>query len=96
MKEETKVFVIYIGIAFVRDVDIPDFIERVKENLIPSNVEGEFIIIPVQSTDTRIECINPTYITDDKLIRKHRLLMDELHEHINYYIDEQKENKNRN
>lgn len=85
---ENKIYVIYIGIANVEDEHRERYFEKVKDSLIPTSVEGEFIIIPTNSIDTRIECINPEYITDNELIRKHRLLIDELHEHLKFEIDE--------
>ncbi|GAG92618.1 unnamed protein product, partial [marine sediment metagenome] len=38
--------------------------------------------------ETKIECINPKYITDEELIKKNRLLMDQLHEKLDGYIKE--------
>jgi len=78
MKKNNLIFVLYIGVAGVRTEDIPSYVKRVSQIVIPESVEGEFITIPIQSFENRIECINPIYITDEFLIKKHELLMEEL------------------
>ena len=85
---ENKIFVIYLGIAGVRSEDIDDFKYEVTKRIIPESVEGEFIVIPVHSTDTRIECINPVYITDKELIEKHTVLMKDLQLALKNEIDQ--------
>lgn len=68
---ESKIIVIYIGIAGVRSEDINDYIHKITKKITPSTFEGEIIIIPTQSIDTKIECINPKYITEPELIQQH-------------------------
>jgi hypothetical protein len=76
---ENNVYVIYIGIAGIRSEDIDLYVREITKRIIPQSVKGEFITIPIQSYNTRIECINPTYITNDELLTKHRALMETLH-----------------
>ena len=49
--------------------------------------EGEIISIPVQSSNTTMECINPTYVTDVNLIKEHTDKMNKLHELLQYQLE---------
>lgn len=98
MKEEKKIIVIYIGVAGIRSEDIETFVRKVTSKIIPTTVDGEIIIIPVQSANTKIECINPVFITEQELIEKHKNLMNELHVQLEHQIsilkNEENEKKN--
>jgi hypothetical protein len=72
---EEKIFVIYVGIAGIRSIDIPDYIKNISNKITPTTFKGEIIIIPTHSLDTKIECINPEYITDVELIKEHTEMM---------------------
>ena len=80
---ENKIIVIYIGIKNIRSEDINAYINKVTNKIIPSTIEAEFIVIPINSLDTRIECINPKYITDENLIKEHSNLISELNIKLN-------------
>lgn len=84
--EKVKILVLYIGVAGFRSEDIPEYVERVGKRISPQTMDSEIIIIPTQSYDTRIECINPIYITDDELKIRHTNLMQELHEELETQI----------
>lgn len=75
---ETKILVIYIGVAGIRAEDIDTYVHRIVKKIMPTTFEGEVIIIPIQSYDCKIECINPVYITDKELIREHTEMMNKL------------------
>ena len=77
---EHKILVVYVGVAMIRTEDIDNYVHRVASKIIPTTFEGEIIIIPVQDINTKIECINPKYITEPELIQKHGELMKELEE----------------
>lgn len=77
-KIENKIFVIYVGIAGIRSEDVADYVYEIGKRIAPQSVESEIITIPSQSYETRIECINPKYITNNELIRKHSNLIDKL------------------
>ena len=77
---EHKILVVYVGVAMIRSEDIDNYVHRVASKIIPTTFEGEIIIIPIQDINTRIECINPKYITEPELIQKHGELMKELQE----------------
>lgn len=87
-EKENKIFVIYVGVAGVRSEDIKDFTKKITSKITPESVEGEFIIIPINSYETRIECINPTYITKKSLINKHTNLMTRLNEELQHQLNE--------
>lgn len=93
---ETKIIVIYLGIAGIRSEDIGDYVKAVTSKIIPSTFQGEIIIIPTQSVETKIECINPKYITDDELIKQHTESMKRLQNELNIQeelLKKQKENE---
>ena len=89
-----KILVIYIGVAGIRSEDIPTYVQKVVKKITPTTFEGEIISIPTQSVDTRIECINPVYITDAKLIEENTLLIKKLKEELQYQLEQLKLNKN--
>ena len=85
LKQHKPILVFYISITGIRSEDIESFMGRVSKKIVP-NIDAEAIIIPVEG-QTRVECINPVYIRDTELIKKHERLMAELHEHITYNIE---------
>lgn len=93
---ENKIIVIYIGVAGVRSEDINDYVHAITKRIAPSSIKAEIITIPVNTYDTRVECINPQYVTDEILIKKHSELMKELHEELQHQINQLKENDEKN
>ena len=91
---ENKIIVIYVGVAGVRLEDIPDFVQKVTSKISPQTFEGEIISIPVQSSNTTMECINPTYVTDVNLIKEHTDKMNKLHELLQYQLEQLKQDNN--
>lgn len=85
--ENKLILVYYLSIDNVDDVEV--FMEEVMKKISSTSVseESEIIAIPVFG-ETRIDCINPKYITDGDLIKKHERLMSELHEKLNNQIDQ--------
>ena len=88
---ENKIIVIYVGVAGVRLEDIPTYVQKVTAKISPQTLNGEIIIIPVQAVDTRIECINPVYVTDINLIKEHTEKMKKLHELLQYQLEQIKQ-----
>ncbi|MFW5847644.1 MAG: hypothetical protein ACOCVF_01815, partial [bacterium] len=87
------ILVYYISVDGIRTEDIQDYMKSVSDRIAARSLDvAEIIFIPIHG-ETRVECINPLYITEEELIRKHRLLMDELHEHVNYQIKLTKKGK---
>jgi hypothetical protein len=85
-KKENKIFVFYIGILNQNNElisnKIDEYVNEVSNRITPSNIDGEIIVIPTFSQNTKIECINPEYITDQELIIKHQNLIKILNENI--------------
>lgn len=75
---ENKILVYYVGVAAIQSEDIEDYINKLSKKIIPDTFNGEIIIIPTLTYDTKVECINPKYITDNELIKEHETLMKEL------------------
>jgi hypothetical protein len=90
---EKLIIVIYVGVQGIRSEDIEDFVRKVTTKILPTSVDGEFIIIPTQSPDTRIECINPKYITETELIAEHTELMKKLREELQHQLNQIKNQK---
>lgn len=93
MNNQTLILVYYISINNIREDNIENYINRVIEKVSASSISEntETLFIPVYG-ETRIDCINPKYITDGDLIKKHERLMSELHENINHHIKNSKKN----
>jgi len=93
---EAKILVIYIGIGGIRSEDIDTYMKKVTAKITPTNFEGEIIVLPTQllvAPDTRVECINPKYITETELIREHTEMMNKLQEELKIQLDILKQNK---
>jgi hypothetical protein len=82
------IYVAYIGVGDSDQHELENVMKSAYESLnsIFNDKDGEVIFIPIRGTDSRFECINPKYITEDELIRKNRLLIDELHEHLDSHL----------
>ena len=90
-----NILVIYVGVAGIRSEDIQDYVQKVTRRITPKTFEGEIIIIPSQALDTRVECINPKYITDADLIKEHTDMMKKLQEELQNQLEQLKlKNKN--
>jgi hypothetical protein len=86
------ILVYYIDVRTINYDDVGSYIKQIMEKVtIKMPIIGEIIAIPIYG-ETRIECINPKYITEKELIREHRLKLDKLHEMLDNYIM-QKENE---
>jgi hypothetical protein len=80
---ENKLLVIYVGVLKYNSFDIEEIIEKIVNKIKPSTFMGEVIIIPdYLSANTRIECINPKYITEKDLIKEHTKNMKSLQKKI--------------
>lgn len=94
MTEENKILVMYVGVQGIRMEDIRYFVKKITKRISPETIKGEIIVIPTQSPDTRIECINPKYITDADLIKEHTEKMKELQENLQYQLEQIKQENN--
>jgi len=67
MLDKDKLFlVIYIGVKNMSDTDIADYV-RAFENVWSPDESVQIIFIPtVESNTTRVECINPVLLDEEK------------------------------
>jgi hypothetical protein len=91
---EKKILVMYIGVAGVRSEDIENFVHKLLNKIAPTTFDGEVIVIPTQSLDTRVECIDPKYITEDELIKEHTEMMKILQNELQFQLEELKKENN--
>ena len=67
---------------------------KVTSRITPESIKGEVLIIPTQTYDSRVECVDPKYVTEPELIQKHTELMKELHDELAHQIENiKKENE---
>jgi hypothetical protein len=86
-KDKNKILLVfYIDTRVIDPDEIPKLMSKLGEKLKPE-FNAESIFIPIQG-ESRVECINPKYITDSQLIKEHERLMAELHEHLNNQLNE--------
>jgi len=82
MKMKNKLLLVfYINIKDIDPRDIENFMHKIGKRIQPKTINAESILIPIFG-ESRVECINPQYITDSDLIKKHERLMAELNEHL--------------
>lgn len=84
--------VFYLGVDTMTPREIDQYIKDVRtkffsEDFIKRN-SLEIIIIPIREVNSRIECINPKYITDEALIKEHEETMKEYMDTMNKIINE--------
>ena len=87
-KQDKLILVYYISITHVEVDDVPEYMNLVMNRISATSIteDSEVIAVPVYG-ETKIDCINPKYITDSDLIKKHERTMSELHEKLNNQID---------
>jgi hypothetical protein len=88
-EKNKTILVFYVDVRMIEGEEIEEFISKISTRVYSQLIDTQSIFIPVYG-ETRIECINPIYITDSELIKKHERLMAELHEHLKNQIDEQR------
>lgn len=95
METTKQILVYYISVIGIEYADYERYFTELKERIAAQSISNnsEIIFIPVNS-ETRIECINPKYITNNELIEKHDRLMSELHENLENQINRIKEKEN--
>lgn len=102
MHNEKKTYVFYLGIGSIGSIDeynlnLKDYIETIKKSFLKimgEDFNDNFIIIPTNGIENKLECINPLYITKTDLIKKHENIMKKLHNDLNNELNDIKEKKN--
>jgi hypothetical protein len=91
MEEQKSIYVVYVGIGNLEDDDIEEIVSKTASKVAPifSDMNCEVIVLPSRLTiDSRIECINPQYITNEALLKKHKFQMEILHGNLKDYEEE--------
>ena len=66
MKDCEKLFIVmYVNVRNIDMEDVPEYLHEVKNALYYDETVNT-IVVPIRDGDTRIECINPALLTDDK------------------------------
>lgn len=74
---DKKILAIYVNINEVHDVD--SHVRGVHDMFLENKDLSDYYIITIPTLEaTRIECIDPQYITDNELIEKNNKLMMEM------------------
>lgn len=91
---EKLILVYYVSVVGIPENEFEKFLTKISKNIKSNSItnNSEIIVIPVYG-ESRIECINPKYITNSDLIKKHERLMAELHEHLDNQLEQLKEKK---
>ena len=87
--ESNLIIVFYIDVRQIDPNDIYNFINGVAKRTQLNTETKDLLYIPIYG-ESRIECVNPIYITDSELIKKHERLMAELHEHLKNQLNNDK------
>jgi len=91
---KNKILVIYVGVSGICAEDIQSFVNKVTNKIMPKTFKGEIIIIPTNSTTSRIECINPKYITKPELIWEHTKMINKIQEELQHQLGQLKKQNN--
>lgn len=88
LETDSKILVIYVGVGNIDEHSIPDVVRKISERIVPSTFEGEIIVIPTRSYDTKIECINPRYVTEEELIKENTEMLKRLNEEVQHQLNQ--------
>lgn len=83
MEKNNLILVFYINCNGIDTDNIGEYISKIAKRLTPNNLGGgEAIFIPISHGETRVDCVNPKYITNEDLIKEHETLMQNLNENL--------------
>lgn len=88
MENNKLILVYYINVSHIENInDIPEYMERVKDKIVIDALDGHSIFVPINNGDeTRIECINPKYVTNKELIENHNQMMEKINNNLELEI----------
>lgn len=92
-ENQVNILVYYIGIGHINPDEVEEYLRDVASKIHSSTFLGEMIFIAVEGNNSRVECINPLYVTDKRLISKHTTLMKELKDNLLMIIDDKTKTK---
>ncbi len=79
MKLKDKIILVhYIGVADLSDAHIREYVNEIIKNVGHEDDESveEFFVPIVESRDTRIECINPVVVSEEKYAEVEKRLVE--------------------
>lgn len=90
MTADRKILVFYLGVGNMHNGDISEYVDAVRTRFFTQEFvdrnDCEILLLPVRELNSRVECINPVYVTDKDLIKEHETLMQEFNESLNNFI----------
>lgn len=92
MDKSKEVYVFYVSVDGLDAHEQEEYIYKQSKRIYDENksIGENSIFIPILG-ETRVECINPVYITDTELIKKNERLLSELNEHLGNQLNQIKE-----
>lgn len=78
MENDDRIFVIYLAVGNMDNIDIEKYCRTTADKYINGNImniSDKVIVLPITGFDSRVECINPKYITDPELIKEHEEML---------------------
>lgn len=87
-KIDTRIFVFYVSTLGKTSEQVRDSCNMIRKTFDVSILgeESICILIPTEG-HTRLECINPQYISDKELIAKHTALLQDVYENLKLNIE---------
>ncbi len=65
------ILVFYIDVGNISPSEVAEYIEGIRDNTRVGDInEVVQFYIPVRDQETRVECINPKFVTDEDMIKK--------------------------
>lgn len=96
--EDKKIIVFYVGVGDMETNQVGQYIDQIKKAFFTeefaARLNCEMVLIPTREINSKLECINPKYITNQELIDEHKTLMIDYLEQMNKFIEEKGESKN--
>lgn len=84
---------LYLNIGNMDGSDINEHCQSVSKSMFPKELmetmNAIVFIIPVRDTESRLECIHPSFVLDADVYQKHTDQMKELNEKINIIINKE-------
>lgn len=79
-----SIFICYLNVGSMPPRDVEEYclkmVSKLKEELV--DTDSTLFVVPTREQDSKFECINPVYITDSELIKRHEQLMEKLNKNL--------------
>ena len=65
-------FVMYVNVGHMHPSDVDEYSRKILNNFKELETDNSTLfLVPTRTGENKIECINPVYITNDELVKKH-------------------------